>query len=361
MNGATAPLSKISERDSSTIRVFVIDDSNIVRMVFSRLIAAEPGLEFAGAASSAEEALEQIGALDLHVILLDLEMPGMGGMRALPAILRRAGKAKVLIVSTLTAAGADATLKALSLGAADTLQKPEAGAFDQGYKERLIEKIRGLAFRPLLRDHSDSIGSANPMREIPIGFSARAIGIGASTGGIQATAMLLGMLPREIGIPILITQHLPADFSLAYARQLREATGRAVSVAQDGQPVHPDAIVIAPGDAHLCVERLNGGIVARLSHEHSLTGCRPSVDAMFGSMAKVYGNRALGVCLTGMGRDGTHGAQDLVAAGSHILVQNEASAVVWGMPGAIAKAGLASAILQPSDLAARIAQYARPE
>lgn len=358
MTGESVLRPKISERDASAIRVFVIDDSNIVRMVFSRLVAAEPGLQIAGAASSAEEALEQIGALDLDIILLDLEMPGMGGMRALPAILRRAGKAKVLIVSTLTAGGADATLKALSLGAADTLQKPVAGAFDQIYKDRLVEKIRLLALRPSLRDSSGNARPDTPTREMPMGFRARAIGIGASTGGIQATVLLLAMLPREIDVPILITQHLPADFSLAYARQLREAIGRPVSVAQDGVEVTAGTIMIAPGDAHLCVERASGDIVVRLNHEPSLTGCRPSVDAMFSSMAKTFGNRALGVCLTGMGRDGTYGAQELVAAGSHVIVQNEASSVVWGMPGAIAKAGLASAVLQPSDMAAHIANYA---
>lgn len=343
------------------VRVFIIDDSSLVRSIFSRLVSAEPGFELAGTAGSAEDALSQLGELHVNVILLDLEMPGMGGIRALPELIKRAGQAKILVVSTLTSEGAEHTIQALAAGAADTLLKPGPGGFDQAYRDRLAEKIRALGKRPLRRADGE-LKAVAPIviRPGPARLRAKIIAIGASTGGVQATGSVLAALPETIGVPILITQHLPPMFSDAYAGQLREVSGRSVVVAEDGMELVADRVYLAPGDAHLCVKPGKQGAVVKLDRKIVASGCMPAVDRMFASLAEVYGANVLGVVLTGMGRDGTEGAEALAAAGAGVVVQNEASSVVWGMPGSIAKAGLASAVLHPHDIASRIVLSADP-
>ena len=344
---------------AGAVRVLIVDDSALVRSAFSRLVDKEPGLELAGTAATAEDALAQLGAMHVHVILLDLEMPGMGGMRALPEIIRRSGSARVMVVSTLTAEGAEHTVQALALGAADALRKPGLGGFDQGYRERLIERIKGLGRRPLRRPGT---AAASPPHQCRTQTAARpaVLAIGASTGGIHATGQLLAALPPVLGMPIIITQHLPAEFTRPYANQLRDFSGREVVIAEDGTELLPERIHLAPGDAHVTVKRIRQRVVIRLDRMPSDTGCMPAVDPMLASLAQVYGPNVLGVVLTGMGRDGTEGARAVVAAGGNVLVQNEASSAVWGMPGSIARAGLAAAVLHPRDIAARIAAAARP-
>lgn len=345
-----------SDSDADAIRVFIIDDSSVVRAIFSRLVSDEPGLTLAGSASSAEAALAQLATQPVDVVLLDLEMPGMGGMRALPEIIRRSGRAPVMVVSSLTGEGAEHTVQALALGAADALLKPGAGGFDRDYRDRLVERIRSLGRRPLRR----SLGGAEPARPPLVRPSASrvrpgVIAIGASTGGIHATGQFLAALPAVIGVPIIITQHLPAEFSQPYARQLHELCGRTVQLAETGQVLCNDCIHLAPGDAHLTVQRRTEQATIRLDRRPAESGCMPSVDPMFASLAEVYGAKALGIVLTGMGRDGTAGARALVEAGGDVLVQSESSSAVWGMPGSIARAGLASALLDPRDLALRVA------
>jgi len=339
-----------------SIRVFIVDDSSVVRAIFSRIVENEPGLELAGIAASAEEALSQLGGLHVQVILLDLEMPGMGGMSALPEIIRRSGSAKVMVVSSLTAEGAEHTVQALSLGAADALLKPGAGSFDQAYRDKLVERIKSLGHRPLRRADQDiDRQKASFYRCAQTSARPEVLAIGASTGGIHATGQLLAALPPEIGIPILITQHLPLEFSHAYANQLTEVSGRQAVIAAEGVALKADTIYLAPGDAHLRVARRGDKVVIRLDRKLSDTTCMPSVDPMFEALVEAYGEHVLGVVLTGMGRDGTGGARRVVEAGGNVLVQNETSSAVWGMPGSIARAGLAAAILHPRDLAARIA------
>ena len=338
------------------IRVFIIDDSSVVRAIFSRLIATEEGLELAGTAASAEEGLSLLGSLHVQVILLDLEMPGMGGMSALPEIIKRSGSAKVLVVSSLTAEGAEHTVEALSLGAADALLKPGAGSFDQQYRDKLVERIKGLGHRPLRRSDPGFGKSSSPIaRSMQTAARPEVLAIGASTGGIHATGQLLTALLPAIGIPIIITQHLPVEFSRPYASQLHDVSGREVVIASDGMEILPDRIHLAPGDAHITVVRHGQRAVICLDRAHSETGCMPSVDPMFASLVRAYGAHVLGIVLTGMGRDGTIGAREIVEAGGNVLVQNEASSAVWGMPGSIARAGLAAGILHPCELATRIA------
>lgn len=346
---------------SGAVRVFIVDDSSLVRAAFSRLVDEEPGLELAGVARSAEDALAQLGNLHVHVVLLDLEMPGMGGMRALPEIIRRSGSAKVIVVSSLTAEGAEHTVQALAQGATDALLKPPPGGFDQAYRDRLVQRIKGLGRRPLRRTPAEKAGHELPLaRRAFVAARAEVLAIGASTGGIHATGLVLSTLPPAIGVPILVTQHLPAEFTRPYANQLAEMSGRPVDIAADGLELMADRIVLAPGDAHLGVVRVNGRAVVKLDRAAAPTGCRPSVDPMFASLARLFGAGVLAVVLTGMGRDGTEGAGAVVAAGGNVIVQNEASSAVWGMPGSVAKAGLAAAVLHPTDIAQRIAACTRP-
>ncbi len=361
MNAVTMPAEGrgAASRTGGAIRVFIVDDSALVRAVFARLVEAEPGLEVAGCAATAEDALAQLAGLQVHVILLDLEMPGMGGMRALPDMIRRRGGAKVMVVSTLTAEGAEHTIQALALGAAEALRKPGPGGYDQAYRDRLVERIRGLGRRPLRRDAPTDRFEPVLARPAASPVPPQVLAIGASTGGIHATSQFLAALPPLIGLPILITQHLPAEFSRPYANQLREISGRDVVVAEEGMELLADRVHLAPGDAHILVARVAGRVVIRLDRTPAPTGCLPSVDPMLASLARVYGAGALAVILTGMGRDGTEGARTLVEGGGNVFVQNEVSSAVWGMPGSIAKAGYAAAILYPREIAMRIAASVR--
>jgi two-component system chemotaxis response regulator CheB len=333
----------------------VVDDSLIVRTAFSRLVDQESDLELAAAVSTAEDALALLASERVDVILLDLEMPGIGGLGALPRMIARASEARIMVVSSLTADGAEHTVEALALGAADTLQKPATGGFDREYKDRLLAKIRALGRRPLRRVAPADAPARTPVLRSPSRERAGVVAIGASTGGIHSIGQLFGALPKNLGVPLLITQHLPASFTAAFVQQLRELSGRAAFAAADGMGLVPDGIVIAPGDAHLTVVRNPAGAVVKLETRPAPSGCMPSVDPMFASIAEAYGSAALGVVLTGMGRDGTLGAAEIADVGGTILVQNEATSAVWGMPGSVARAGLASAILHPLDIAGRIA------
>lgn len=343
-------------RSGAGIRVLVVDDSLVVRSVFSRLIAEEDGLVLAGAISDAESALQLLASERVDVILMDLEMPGMGGLAALPQVLKRAPEAKVLVISKLTADGAQSTVEALALGAADTLQKPTSGGFDTAYREKLVAKIRALGRKPLRRSAAQPI---NPARRTFSREPARIVAIGASTGGIHALGQLFGVLPRNLGVPILVTQHLLPSFNAAFRSQLADVSQMPVVSPQDGQRIYPDHIYVAPGHAHMVVSEAKGVHVIRLDERPAPSGCMPSLDPMFASIALTHRAAALGVVLTGMGRDGTEGAVELCDAGGTMLAQNEASSAVWGMPGSIARAGLASATLHPLDLAGQIARLVR--
>jgi len=331
----------------------VVDDSPTVRAVFARLVGDEADLELAAAEGSAEHALATLLQTAPDVILLDLDMPGMGGLDAIPRMLELAHPARILVVSSLTVRGAEHTLAALSMGAADTLAKPRPGKFDQEYRDTLLRKIRLLG-RVAKRARSSNAAPAQPLRP-QSKVAPHLLAIGASTGGIHALGRLLGALTPRVSVPILVTQHLPGSFMDAFVRQLRAASGRGVAVAHEGMAILPGQIVVAPGNAHLTVAPSKQGLpVVRLEDGPVASGCRPSVDPMLSSCASLFGAHALGVVLSGMGRDGADGAARLVAAGGTILAQDAASSAVWGMPGAVAAAGLASAVLPPEQIGARI-------
>ena len=353
-----APSGQSPDTSGRGIRVLVVDDSLMIRSAFSRLVENEEALTLAGALSTAEDALQLLAGERVDVILLDLEMPGMGGLEALPQMLSKATEAKILVVSSLTADGAEATVKALALGATDTLQKPVSGGFSQEYRELLVKKIRALGRKPLRRaeNAAPTVSAPVPVLRAASRTRAEILAIGASTGGIHALGQLLGTLPPNLGVPILITQHLPNSFIEAFARQMKDFSGLDTVIAEKGMPLLANRIHVAPGDAHIVVDKNGGHFAIKLDRRPTPSGCTPSLDPMFASIAMTHGPSALGIVLTGMGRDGTEGGMELVEAGGTLLVQNEASSAVWGMPGSIARAGLAAAILHPIDLASRIAK-----
>ena len=335
-----------------SVRVMVIDDSLTVRTVFSRMIDRETDLAVVAQAATAEQALMVLRSTKVDVVLLDLEMPGMGGLEALPQILETGGGAQVLVVSSLTADGAESTLSALQMGAADTMLKPRPGGFNEDYRGNLLGKVRALGGK----------APATAACEAPAPLAARRgnlkrpriVAIGASTGGIHALNLFLRRLPASFELPILITQHLPESFIPVFARQMETAAGREAVLAEEGLPITAKRIVIAPGHGHMIVRRSGSGVVTGLAHHPVKSGCRPSVDPMFETLADAYDGHVAAVLLSGMGRDGTDGAERIAAAGGGVYAQDEATCAVWGMPRAVAERGIACAISPPEELADRV-------
>ena len=347
---------------SGAIRVMIVDDSQIARAVLSRMLSQHKDFEVVATAGNAAEALAALRSLWVDIVLLDVEMPGTSGLEALPDILRDGRGARVLVVSSVTEDGAEATVRALALGAADTLPKPGAGSFAGRFSEVLVARLRAIG-RSGVSDEGP-LAAVEPPRRAVSSFTLRAmpsgrlgcLALGASTGGLHALSEFLRALPTEIGVPIVLTQHLPPVFMPFFARQIEAASGRLARVAEEGQVLHPERILIAPGEAHLGLVRRGSEVRVRLSEEPASSGCRPSVDPMLRSMAEAYGEAGLGVVLSGMGRDGLAGGMRLVESGGAIIVQDEATSAVWGMPRAVAEAGLASAVLPPAELARRVAE-----
>lgn len=336
--------------------MMIVDDSMVARAVLSRMIEADGSFEIAAVAATAEDAIEALRQVRVDIVLLDLEMPGAGGLKMIPSILEAADGAQVMIVSSLADDGAEQTVAALALGATDAMPKPGTGRFNGRFAEVLLQKLKAIGFaddqRPLRQPVR--LQGFGPLRAMP-SDPAGVLAIGASTGGIHAIAALFQSLPSRIGVPILVTQHLPAPFMAVFARQLGIAARREALVAEDGMELLPDRILIAPGDAHLSIEAGGEGHVVKLVRDRAPSGCLPSLDPMFASAGAEFGQSAVGVVLTGMGRDGVEGAKRLVACGGSVLAQDEASCAVWGMPRAIIEAGLACAVMPPDKIARRIA------
>lgn len=349
------------------IRLMIVDDSMVARAVLSRMVTADDTFEIVAVAGTAEDAIVALGQVRVDVILLDLEMPGAGGLKSIPQIIDAAQGARVLIVSSLAEEGAEETVAALALGAADTLPKPGTGRFNGRFSEILLAKLRALGETPSTKVKPRAVNSVARRGGDVVALRAMSpdplelIAIGASTGGIHALAQLFGQLPAKLGVPILVTQHLPAPFIPVFARQLAAASGRDVVVADEGMALVPDQVIIAPGDAHISIEKYRDRPVVRLLRRRSASGCLPSVDPMFASVGSLYGGGALGIVLTGMGRDGQEGATHLVACGGSVIVQDEASSAVWGMPRAVAEAGLACAVANTARIAQLVAYRAEED
>jgi two-component system chemotaxis response regulator CheB len=335
----------------------IVDDSPIARAVLSRMLAGREEFEVVALAGNAGEAIDALKSVRVDIVLLDVEMPGTSGLDALPEILRLGDGARVLIVSSLADDGAEAAVKALALGAADTLPKPGTGNFAGRFSAILAERL--LRIGPAERGPAIPAGEkALRLRAEPSG-KLGCVALGASTGGLHATTEFLRALPAMIGAPLLITQHLPTIFVPYFARQLQAACGRTTRVAEEGMVLKPEEIVLAPGDAHLGLELVGSRVKVRLNRDPSESGCLPSVDVMLRSVAEIYGKSGIGVMLSGMGRDGLAGSRRLIEKGGAMLVQDRLSAAVWGMPRAVAEAGLAAGVLPPVDIARRIGARAK--
>lgn len=329
----------------------IVDDSIVARAVLTRMLEAEPDIRVVAQAGNGAGALALLEREPVDAILLDLEMPGQSGLEALPALLEKSGDAPVLIVSGACQRGATASIEAMRLGAADTLLKPGVAGLGDAFAEALVDRLRRIAARPRRQR------SVTPhLLQAPAATrqALDCLAIGASTGGVHALAAFFAAFPREAQVPILVTQHLPAPFMAPFARQLADLSGRTTRIAEDGMALLPDTILLAPGDAHLAVVRTGTRVHVRLERGRVPSGCTPSVDPMFASIAHVFGRRACAVVLSGMGRDGLMGAQALAEAGGEIVVQDSGSSVVWGMPGVVAQAGIACAVLPPALLAERV-------
>ena len=339
-------------------RVLIVDDSAVARALIARQIEPHERFRVVGAVTHVEAALAFLNDQAADIILLDVEMPGVDGITALPRLIAAGRGARIIIVSASTPAGGAAAVQALAHGAADTLDKPRPQGLAE-FGDILLQKLDGLA------QSMDRPAQAAPTPVSPLSSRTRTavqrslpdiIGIGASTGGIHALAKLLAPIPATMTVPIVVTQHLPATFIPFFAAQLTAVAHRPCIMAQDRMRVRPGEILVAPGDAHVTFVRLTDGSAAiRLKHERARSGCLPSVDPMFASMAELWGDRAWGIVLTGMGRDGLEGARMLKAAGGTIVAQDRDSAVVWGMPGAIVTDGLADLVMTPDAVGAMIA------
>lgn len=344
------------------VGVLVVDDSIVARAVIARIVDSSDRFMVAGAVGTVARALDFLRRATVDVILLDINMPGVDGLTALPDLLDAGRGARIVVVSSAAGDGAAASVQALSLGAADTLVKPSAAAMSAQFAAQLLDRLDRLTTRPPTPAPAPRPVDRGPTAApVAVGDAWDVVAIGASTGGIHALGHLLRQLPASFRAPILVTQHLPASFMPYFAAQLAVLAGRPCDVAVDRMRVRPGRVVVAPGDAHLRLVAIGEREAAiRLSHEPVANGCLPSVDPMFASLAEVFGARALAVVLSGMGRDGAEGAACVSAAGGTVIVQDQSSSVIWGMPGAVAAAGHADAILPPEAIGRLVASGRRP-
>ncbi|MCK0129219.1 chemotaxis-specific protein-glutamate methyltransferase CheB [Erythrobacter sp. F6033] len=338
----------------------IVDDSLTVRTIFKRMVESDPAMSIAGTASSAERAIAQLKNTPADVILLDLEMPGMGGLEALPALLETSGGAQVLVVSSLTDDGAEATVTALSMGAAETMLKPRPGGFNEDYRSQLLGKIRALGGTAAEASGSESEDKTSAAKgaHAPRGKKPEVLAIGASTGGIHALNLMLRQMTPDFDLPILITQHLPASFVPVFARQVEVACGRKTVIAENGAEIRRGEVMIATGHGHMIVRKIGDRLVTKTSADPARSGCMPSVDPMLSSLTHACGGRVLAIILSGMGRDGLEGANELASQGGTIYAQNAETSAVWGMPGAVTKAGLVSLTGSPEELGEAIMSFA---
>ena len=350
---------------SPRIRVLVVDDSVIIRRILTEVLSEDPDIEVMGSAPHGRIALAKIAQTPPDLVTLDVEMPEMDGIETLREIRKLHPKLPVIMFSTKTERGASTTLQALTLGASDYLTKPEASEGITEARDRvraeLVGKVKALVrrLRPEFKPQPHLVAKAPaPRVHTPtvrrLGLPPQLLAIGASTGGPNALAEVLSALPTAFPIPVLITQHMPPMFTRMLADRLTTISPFKAKEAENGDVPQPGYVYVAPGDHHLVVVRDGTRLVLRLNQDPPECSCRPSVDVMFRSIAETYGGRVLATILTGMGQDGLRGCEALAAKGAQILAQDEQTSVVWGMPGYVAHAGLADAVLPIREIAAEI-------
>jgi two-component system chemotaxis response regulator CheB len=350
------------------IRVLVVDDSAAIRRIVSDAINQDPDLELAGTAPNGKIALEQLSRNKFDAITLDVEMPELDGLQTLKAIRQTHRTLPVIMFSALTERGARTTIEALTAGANDYLCKTGDGAMNAVDRVRaeLIPRVKALVAKARAWQSPATVGAASPVAtaariSLAPARSSRVeiIAIGVSTGGPQALGELLPRLPANLGVPVLIVQHMPALFTRMLAERLASQSKVRVEEARSGQSPEAGLVLIAPGDYHMVLGKEIGTPRLSLNQHPHENGCRPAVDPMFRSVADVYGDRVLGLILTGMGVDGLRGAEAIRSKGGRIWAQDEQSSVVWGMAGAVSRASLAEQVLPLGKIADAITEATR--
>lgn len=337
------------------VRILVVDDSSVVRRILSNALGAEDGMTVSGTAANGRIALQKMENNRPDLVILDVDMPEMDGLETLEAMGKLHPGVPVIMFSVLTERGAQATLQALFRGAQDYVAKPSGASSAEdairAIQQELIPKIRALAGRPALR--SSRPGKTH-RRQVYRPRQIDAVLVAASTGGPAALQRFLGRMEIAPPVPLLIVQHMPKLFTAYLARQLSSHTGLKIEEASDGQKLEKSSILIAPGGRHMRVARKKKEVVIRLDDGAPVNSCRPSADVLFLSAAELWGGSLLGVVLTGMGRDGLQGCRSVHRSGGLIYAQDEASSVVWGMPGYVVEEELAEHIAPPEELGAQM-------
>lgn len=362
----------MGESITNKISVLIVDDSAIIRSLIMRAISATHDIEVVATASNGEIGLEQLRLRKPDIVILDIEMPVMDGLTALPHMVKMSPESHVIIASTLSLRNAEISMRALALGASDYLAKPtaqEMNAAEDFFRE-LLMKIRALGMtrvRRLEPAPATSIGTAaratpvaapakhSPIINSPPKSKISCVAIASSTGGPQALQLIFGMLKnRASRVPIFITQHMPPTFTTLLAQHIAKESGVECHEGIDGEVVRAGVIYLAPGGYHMQAERSGFSTIIRLNQDPPVNFCRPAADPMLISLAKIYSSELLCVVLTGMGSDGAQGAKIVNQAGGTVIAQDEASCVVYGMPRAVAEANIASAILPLKEVSGYI-------
>jgi two-component system chemotaxis response regulator CheB len=378
MSVALASSSTLNSARQEPLRVMVVDDSAVVRGLISRWIAGEPDMVVAASLRTGLDAVNQLDRVNPDVAVLDIEMPELDGISALPLLLAKKRNLIIIMASTLTRRNAEISFKALSLGASDYIPKPESTrepAAAETFRHDLLQKIRHLGAKvrrtvqtspspPLVptparptgpAPRSPAVAQPQPLRRAFGTQAPRVLLIGSSTGGPQALMTLVTELGPVIDrFPVLITQHMPPTFTTILAEHLARAGNRPSREAVDGEIVKAGRIYLAPGGRHMRVVRHGTDVAIALDDGAPVNFCKPAVDPLFISAIDVWQGGIMAVVLTGMGSDGMRGGKEIVAAGGSVIAQDEASSVVWGMPGAAANAGICAAVLPLAQIAPKL-------
>ncbi len=340
------------------IRIMVVDDSAVIRGAIVRILDTEAEFKVVATVANGQMAVDRLRREKVDVIVLDIEMPEMDGITALPHLLAVDPGVRIVMASTLTQRNAGISIRALQAGASDYVPKPtSASGLSTGeFRREIVEKIKVLGAARKRRSQANAnpnAGALAPLRKSSL-TKPEILAIGSSTGGPQALSAFMTNLRKDLGVPIVITQHMPPMFTNLLAEHMSKSTGWRCKEGVAGDILTPNTAYVAPGNFHMTVIPVAGKHKIELDLGPPENFCRPSVDPMLRSAVREFGGRVLTVILTGMGSDGCKGSRTVVEAGGTVLAQDEASSVVWGMPGAVARAGLCAALLPPPQLAAKV-------
>ena len=382
-----SPAPQAPKKTANPVRVCVVDDSVVVRGLVARWLEEDADISVVQTFRNGREAVDGIAKADPDVVVLDIEMPEMDGLTALPLLLKAKPGLTVVMASTLTRRNAEISMKAMTLGARDYVPKPEGNSgvsTSADFRREIVDKVKALGGRSRDRRQPRSAGTTPGQTSVPTAALAtlqrlsggealkvahdhkfslrpmssvppRVLAIGSSTGGPQALMTVLGQLgPLFPRMPVIVTQHMPPAFTTILAEHLTRVAKVPAAEAQDGEPIKAGRIYVAPGGKHLVARKEGDQVVARLDDGAPVNFCKPAVDPMFESLAAIHGPAVLAVVLTGMGADGANGGRAIAAAGGTVLAQDEATSVVWGMPGATANAGVCAAVLPIDQIAPKI-------